>query len=301
MSLLNNFNLNLFKYFYYVVIYKGFTNASKHLNLVQSALSYNVKKLEEEMGHLLIFRNTKNFQLTENGEKLFETLKNVFSILESNVETFNAKNSYIDELTIGIRHYISDFIFEDIIEDFLGKNNVHIKFDLYSCVDEQKFYNDYDIVIDLEEYITKLNAPFKKNLCEIKNILVSGNELYKEFVNIKDFKELDNACLIALNPSKKNGKFQKICFEKNVSFREIISINESELCKTLIKKNIGLCLVNELFVKKELSTNEIKKINFINEELFSDKIALAYKHEDKSKYVEQLYKYFAENIRGEVK
>ena len=43
---MDNFNFNLFKYFYYVVYYKGFTNAARHLNVVQSALSYNVKTLE---------------------------------------------------------------------------------------------------------------------------------------------------------------------------------------------------------------------------------------------------------------
>ena len=43
---MNNFNLNLFKYFYYVVYYNGFTNASKNLNIAQSSLSYNIKQLE---------------------------------------------------------------------------------------------------------------------------------------------------------------------------------------------------------------------------------------------------------------
>ncbi len=39
---MNNFNLNLFKYFYYVVYYNGFTSASKNLNIAQSSLSYNI-------------------------------------------------------------------------------------------------------------------------------------------------------------------------------------------------------------------------------------------------------------------
>ena len=43
---MNNFNLNLLKYFYYVVYYNGFKKKKKNLNVVQSALSYNVKQLE---------------------------------------------------------------------------------------------------------------------------------------------------------------------------------------------------------------------------------------------------------------
>lgn len=42
---MDNLNLNLLKYFYYVAYYKGFTNTSKKLHIVQSTFSYNVKTL----------------------------------------------------------------------------------------------------------------------------------------------------------------------------------------------------------------------------------------------------------------
>jgi len=58
-------NFNLFKYFYYVAYYKGFSNAARNLNVVQSALSYNVKTLENQIDKTLIIRNGKSFQLTK--------------------------------------------------------------------------------------------------------------------------------------------------------------------------------------------------------------------------------------------
>ena len=89
---MDNFNFNLFKYFYYVVYYKGFTNAARHLNVVQSALSYNVKTLENLIGKVLIIRNSKNFELTEDGSNLYEMIKSMFGILEQNFQPFNEKN-----------------------------------------------------------------------------------------------------------------------------------------------------------------------------------------------------------------
>lgn len=41
-------NLNLYKSFYDVVRYDGFTNASKATNISQPALSYSIKTLEKE-------------------------------------------------------------------------------------------------------------------------------------------------------------------------------------------------------------------------------------------------------------
>lgn len=51
---MDNINFNLLKYFYYVAYYKGFTNASKQLRIAQSALSYNVKTLENFIQKTLI-------------------------------------------------------------------------------------------------------------------------------------------------------------------------------------------------------------------------------------------------------
>ena len=102
---MNNFNLNLFKY-YYVVYYQGFTNASKELNIAQSSLSYNVKKLEEQLNMQLIIRGRKQFELTDDGHNLYEIIKTVFSSLERNIAQFHDDNTIYSELTIGVRHSI---------------------------------------------------------------------------------------------------------------------------------------------------------------------------------------------------
>lgn len=56
---MNNFNFNLFKNFYYIVVYKGVTNASKNLNVAQPSLSLSIKNLELQLNKVLINRSTK--------------------------------------------------------------------------------------------------------------------------------------------------------------------------------------------------------------------------------------------------
>lgn len=152
---MNNVNLNLLKYFYYVAYYKGFTNASKELKVAQSALSYNVKTLENLIDKVLIIRNSKNFELTEDGYELYETLKSVFGLLEATILPFS-RSDFFHELSIGIRHSLSDFIFRDYITEFININqNIHLTINLYSKLDKKKFEDDYDVIIDYEDY-TKL-------------------------------------------------------------------------------------------------------------------------------------------------
>lgn len=298
---MDNFNFNLFKYFYYVAYYKGFSNAARNLNVVQSALSYNVKTLENQMGKTLIIRNSKSFQLTGDGNNLYENLKSVFGILENNFHSLNDKNKIYEEITIGIRHELSDYIFKDSIKDFIEKNpKVHLSINLYSKLDIKKYDEDYDIVIDYVEYTNLIDSNTKVELCELSNILVAGKNLYKEFSNVEDIQEIKGAKFISLCPNKKKGKFQKFCFENNILFTDIVAINDSSFQKQLIKDDVGLSLVPEESVKSELINGDIKKINIKNE-IFKDKVIIACKNSKKINIINSFVNTLKDKYNWEVK
>lgn len=289
---MNNFNLNLFKYFYYVVYYNGFSNASRNLNLVQSALSYNIKQLETQLGTKLIDRNAKKFQLTEDGNNLFESIKGMFENLDRSLEQFN---SIKDELVIAVRHYLSDFIFRDTINSFIKKYpNIHLVIKLYSKLNPEKFNDDYDILIDFEDYTNMIESNNKIRLCALENVLVAGNELSKTFEEVNHLSDLAGADFISMCPNKKNGKIQKMCFENDMLFNNIISINNCQLCKKLIKDNVGICLINKSAVIEELVSGDIQEIK-IAESIFKDNIVLTYKNKKNINiFIDELRKVYKE-------
>lgn len=295
---MNNFNLNLFKYFYYVVYYNGFTNASKNLNIAQSSLSYNIKQLELQLDKTLIIRDNKNFELTEDGYNLYENLKSAFSILNQNLEQFDNQNTM--ELTIGVRHYLSDFIFKDSIVEFINTYpNIHINIKLYSKLDVKKFEDEYDMLIDYEDYTNLINTNNKDLLCTLNNTFVSGKELSKNYESIQSIKELGNTRLISMCPNKRNGKFQKMCFENGILFENIISVNDSIISKELVKNNLGLCFVNREFFKEEFANGDIKEIK-VKEQLFNDNVYIVYKNgkniDNINKFIKILKKQYKEEL-----
>ena len=295
---MNNFNLNLFKYFYYVVYYNGFTNASKNLNIAQSSLSYNIKQLELQLDKILIIRDNKNFELTEDGYNLYENLKSAFSILNQNLEQFDNQNTV--ELTIGVRHYLSDFIFRDSIIEFINTYpNIHINIKLYSKLDVKKFEEEYDVLIDYEDYTNLINTNNKDLLCTLNNTFVSGKELSKNYESIQSIKELGNTRLISMCPNKRNGKFQKMCFENGILFENIISVNDSIISKELVKNNLGLCFVNRDFFKEEIANGDVKEIK-VKEQLFNDNVYIVYKNgkniNNINKFIKILKKQYKEEL-----
>ena len=295
---MNNFNLNLFKYFYYVVYYNGFTNASKNLNIAQSSLSYNIKQLELQLDKILIIRDNKNFELTEDGYNLYENLKYAFSILNQNLEQFDNQNTM--ELTIGVRHYLSDFIFRDSIVEFINTySNIHINIKLYSKLDVKKFEEEYDVLIDYEDYTNLINTNNKDLLCVLNNTFVSGKDLSKNYESIQSIKELGNTRLISMCPNKRNGKFQKMCFENSILFENIISVNDSIISKELVKNNLGLCFVNREFFKEEIANGDVKEIK-VKEQLFNDNVYIVYKNgkniNNINKFIKILKKQYKEEL-----
>ena len=51
---------------------KHFTKTSEILHMTQPGVSQHIKKLEESLGHLLLRRSGKSFELTREGEILYQ-------------------------------------------------------------------------------------------------------------------------------------------------------------------------------------------------------------------------------------
>jgi|SRR5579863_9247102 len=68
----------------------SFTRAAAKLGLSQSALSYNVRMLEERLGLRLISRTTRSLSLTETGEKLLRSLRPALDHIDAEIAALTA-------------------------------------------------------------------------------------------------------------------------------------------------------------------------------------------------------------------
>jgi len=66
----SNINLNLYKTFYDVAKCGSISKAAKETFSSQPAISKAIKKLEEELGTQLFYRNLNGVELTEKGKEL---------------------------------------------------------------------------------------------------------------------------------------------------------------------------------------------------------------------------------------
>ena len=84
---------------------RNFTAAAESLHLSKGAISYQISRLEEELGFALFHRQARGVQLTEAGNRLLATCSTAFRSIEADIEQLRHHES--STLTVGMSTYFA--------------------------------------------------------------------------------------------------------------------------------------------------------------------------------------------------
>lgn len=95
-------NLKQLTYVLAVAETKNFTRAAEQCHVVQSALSHQIAKLEEELGHPLFLRNQRQVSLTQAGRAIIEPAKAILAAKQALIDAVHAAQDEVaGELALG--------------------------------------------------------------------------------------------------------------------------------------------------------------------------------------------------------
>lgn len=66
----------------------GFTRAAQRLHLTQSAVSHQIRRLEEQVGRPLLHRTTRRLTVTEDGEDFLRYAQQILETLDAMTRRF---------------------------------------------------------------------------------------------------------------------------------------------------------------------------------------------------------------------
>jgi DNA-binding transcriptional LysR family regulator len=154
-------NVNHLKAFYEVAKAKSFTLAAQQIHVSQPTLSTQVKSLEKRFAVPLIKRNKKAFELTSEGEIVFQHAERIFSLiqcLEKELENCKGHN-----IIIGSTPYISDYILPDILQA-IQKQHGDLKVQIYTGLSQEVL----DKVVNYEYDLAVLGSlPYPDNIVSV--------------------------------------------------------------------------------------------------------------------------------------
>jgi DNA-binding transcriptional LysR family regulator len=212
--------------------YSSFSKAAEELNIAQSAVSRQIKLLEDSLQEELIIRSSKKVILSEKGKELYQASQ---SFEKTSLQIFQREDQL--PLSIGILEGLLKNWFTPILTEYLKQQKrdvtVHIADmpELKMGMEESKF----DIIFGVENIQSELVTSLK--LFEEKLVLISKSEVNRKKLN-------ENRWVVFSNHDHLF-KMSKIKSESIVmvdSFTAIIS---------LVKNDVGIAVVPDHLIKKD--------------------------------------------------
>lgn len=120
------FNYSHLRYFWAVAHEANLTRAAEHLNLSPSALSTQIRKLEERLGHDLFERRGRGLHLTEAGRIALDHADAIFAIGEELVGTLKGVARRRQALRVGALATLSRNFQIGFLRPLLGRPDVEV-------------------------------------------------------------------------------------------------------------------------------------------------------------------------------
>lgn len=276
--------LKQFNYLITIVETGGFIAASEKLFIAQSALSRQIKNLEEELGFEIFDRSEKKIKLTPAGEALYKSLKTNIDHLKSSIVSAQSISRGEGRI-IKIAHSSSIVLDQnklEVFEQLCDANMIDIEMNTLSSELQLEYLLNGTIDLGF------IRPPIYHNLNEVNSISLYTAPLYvaahssdpflseKESVSIRELEQLNFVSV----PHKGRGGLSylaaNLCLVNGFSPKRtrIYSRKRSQL--ELVANGFGICIVPEEF--KVILPNNVRLIPIKDENALSE-VKLIWKKE----------------------
>lgn len=120
-----NLDLNALRVFTAVIQSGSFTSAADLLNITQSTVSHQIRKLEQKLDRQLLIRTTRRISTTPEGEILLREAKAILALVDA-AETRLSGDTLTGEVRLGVPEEITNNLLSDLLARF-RESQPHIR------------------------------------------------------------------------------------------------------------------------------------------------------------------------------
>lgn len=221
------------KAFMITATHLNFSKAAQELGIAQSAVSRQIKLLEESVGEQLIIRSSKQVLLTDKGQALLDEMHK----FEGQIQNvfFGHMNKTIK---IGILHGLLETWFNDVMVDFskMSQHQLQVEVNSLENLKAKLHSGKYDVIFTTENIQSEMVSSLK--LFEEKMVLVSHKEINPKEAHLEPW----------VVYSEQDHLFQ---LYKKRSHKTVV-VNSITTILKLVKKGVGIAIVPDHTVENEM-------------------------------------------------
>ncbi len=255
----NKLDLNAMMTFCKVAENSSFTTASEILGVKKSTVSNKVSELERLLGAKLLYRNTRHVALTEIGQDYFKYCQEIVQKAEEAnqfITTFNTEPQGTLKLVLppGLGRIIFDELFTVFMEKYPKiKLDINLTLEPIDIIKES-----YDVSLIIADSTLKDSNLIAKKLFDVHLGFYATRGYLGKHRPIRTLKDLEGHELIHTYsdtpPIIEDGKELKIVSNNRVR------INYLDACIKAVQKNLGVGLLPNSAVTRELESGTLVKV-----------------------------------------
>lgn len=259
-----NVNLELYRIFCEVAKYKNLSKAAENMYVSQSAVTQSIKKLEDQLGGKLFFRNKSGVELTPEGNNLYEYVKDSIEKM-SNAE--NIFSQYINlergKIRIGGGRVLTEkYILPSLMDIIKEYPNIEISMSRLPGGESLKKVANGELDLAILNMNEKTNKYANVEMSFLKKLdsryIVFANKEYIDKNNIKSKEDLNDKNIILPKTRNVVERFEKYCMDKNITMYNKIEVQDAELIKKMICNGCGIGFSAKEYIDDEwLKDNDI--------------------------------------------
>ena len=157
----------------------SFKHAASQLYLTPSAVSHQIKQLEEQLGIELFVRQTRSIELTSAGKQFYQSVQPLISQLESTISDFT-NSQQNKNIVISLPEFFASELFIPRLTEWAEKNpTINLQLETVKSGSEPSLVADLSIVLTN----SKPNEKVVHDLFPIRYAPACNKELYEKWKN----------------------------------------------------------------------------------------------------------------------
>jgi DNA-binding transcriptional LysR family regulator len=256
-----------FRVFRDLVESQSFSKAAQMNHITQSAVSQQIRSIEERFHIPLIERSSKRFALTREGELLYNTSKEIISSYDTLQNQFNEMRNIVSgniriatvysiglhELPPYIKHFLKEFPNVNVHVEYRRSNQVYDEVQSGTC--------DLGLVAFPSNKKNLKVESFKKDrlvlICAPSHELSSRKEVTLDVLSEEKF--------IGFEPDIPTRRaVDKMFREAGIDPKPVMEFDNIETVKRAVEIDAGISIVPRATVEQEIKSDTLKAIEFKN-------------------------------------
>ncbi|MEX2804633.1 LysR family transcriptional regulator [Streptococcus sp. H31] len=287
-------DIRVLNYFVTIVQTKSISNAAQALHVTQPTLSRQIKELEEELNTVLFHRGSREIQLTDDGQYLYNRAIEILSLVDKTASSIRGSENLAGDIYIGAAETQSlDIVARAVKKLTVSYPNikVHVRSGNADDILEQLNRGVYDLAITIGPYDIK-----KYNHLSLPNhdrwgVLVPKNHPLTKC----DKPSLADALAYPLIVSAQTTIDESLLAGLG-DYRIVATYNLLYNASILVKEGVGIALALDGIIETDFKDSKLDFVPFAEDNL--DSLQILWKKQSSQS---GLAKKFLELVREELK